>query len=377
MKHSFKIPHDISSYEYSNILTNILSRRNKAIEMYIGQKILEVRKLKPRIRRSLGDSDIFRIKAFITGADISIKTLSQIDIPLRIAANPSIAVIGTSVHIYIRVSSLGSHPIPNPWSRTFIAYARLDLDKLHGRLSLNAIPLLYPYTTIERIEDPRIYFDQHELYHVRAIELYQPIGGARSFVTTFIAELKEPFKVENLEILRFKWIDGDEYIIRDYRDTFPLNDQYMIVRPRIEEIGIGTIGVAPRRNKVVEINEVKFYPELIPTDNEAKTGSNCVTKLSSNEYLLIFHSVDKVFGCYYTYAAILSSDGDLLAVTPQPILSPKIHDYFGARPGTIFVCGAQIINEKLVLSAGKDDEIVLILEADIDEVIERMKFIKG
>lgn len=150
----------------------------------------------------------------------------------------------------------------------------------------------------------------------------------------------------------------------------------MIVRPWIEELELGAIGIAPREDSVVEIPEVEFYPELIPIENERKTGGNCVAKLSSNEYLL-FHGVDKLFGYYYTYAAILSSDGDLLAVTPRPILSPRIHDYFGARPATIFVCGAQIVKDRLVLSAGKDDEITLILETELDRVIERMKFVSG
>ncbi|RLG82653.1 MAG: hypothetical protein DRO40_07130 [Thermoprotei archaeon] len=151
----------------------------------------------------------------------------------------------------------------------------------------------------------------------------------------------------------------------------------MIVRPWIGYVEIGTIGTAPRNGGLIEISEIIFYPELAPTVNESKTGSNCITKLSSNEYLLIFHSVDKVFGCYYAYAAILDSSRELLAVTQKPIISPRVHDYYGARPGTIFVCGSQLVGNRLIVSAGKDDEIVLILETDIEELMERMKFIKG
>ncbi len=101
----------------------------------------------------------------------------------------------------------------------------------------------------------------------------------------------------------------------------------------------------------------------------------CSVTISSNEHLLIFHGVDSVYGAYHTYAALLSDDGELLAVTPEPISSPRPSDYFGARPTTLFPCGATLIGNEVLLSAGKDDEITLILSAALDAVMERMKFI--
>ena len=67
----------------------------------------------------------------------------------------------------------------------------------------------------------------------------------------------------------------------------------------------------------------------------------------------------------------------LLGITPKPILSPRIRSYFDARPATIFVCGAQIVKDRLILSAGKDDEVTLILETELEKIIESMKFLKG
>ncbi len=367
----------VESSEYGRFLVEVLSARNRDIELYLGRRILEIRRSEPRIRRALGRDDVFRVVAYVLGSDISMKSPSGIAMPLRIVTNPSIAIEGDTVHLYLRLSTLGSHPIPNPWSRTFIGYAELDRGRLSGRLRLRAVPVLYPYLTIERVEDPRIYLENLELYHVRAFELYRPIACAKSFTTTFVAKLSSPSRATSLELVRFRWVDGEEHLIRSYRDTFPLNEKYMIVRPWIEELELGAIGVAPREGSVIEVSEVRFYPELAPIENERKTGSNCIAKLSSNEYLLVFHGVDKLLGYYHTYAAILSSDGELLAVTPRPILSPRIHDYFGARPATVFVCGAQIDRDRLILSAGKDDEITLILETELDRVIEKMKFVSG
>ncbi len=376
MSDSFKIPYDVSCNEYGDFLINTLSRRSKEVELFLGHKIMELYRMRPKIIRSFSKDDIFNTMAYIIANDVSIKSRNEINIPLRIAANPSIAIQDNYVHLYMRMSSLGSHPIPNPWSRTFIGYAKLEMNSLSGRLKLAAKTILYPYLTVERVEDPRVYMEYYELYHVRSFELYKPIGGTRGFTITFMAKLHDPSNVKELEIVRFKWKDH-ECIIKDYRDTFPLNNHYMMVRPWIDFIEIGAIGIAPRNEGLIEVSEITFYPELSPTINESKTGGNCVTKLSSNEYLLIFHSVDKVFGCYYTYAAILDSSGELLAVTPKPILSPRIHDYYGARPGTIFVCGSELIKNKLIISAGKDDEITLILETDIEKLMEKMTFIKG
>lgn len=71
-----------------------------------------------------------------------------------------------------------------------------------------------------RVEDPRIYLENLELYHVRALELYKPIAEAKSFTTTFVAKLSSPARAVSLESVRFKWINGEEHLIRDYRDTF-------------------------------------------------------------------------------------------------------------------------------------------------------------
>ena len=113
----------IGSFEYGQLLTEILSARNRDIELYLGRRILELRRSEPRVRRALGGDDVFRDVAYVLGSDISMESPSGIAMPLRIATNPSIAIEGDTVHLYLRLSALGSHPVPNPWSRTFIGYA--------------------------------------------------------------------------------------------------------------------------------------------------------------------------------------------------------------------------------------------------------------
>jgi len=87
-------------------------------------------------------------------------------------------------------------------------------------MRLKAKELLYPLLPCENVEDPRINpIDYQELYHVRGFDL------SKGAVITFKANLSEDNdKVLSIEPVRFKARNGEEFILRDYRDTFPLND---------------------------------------------------------------------------------------------------------------------------------------------------------
>jgi len=369
----------IGVHEYMEYMRSVLKGRDAAVESLLARRLAEARSSKPRVERGLRSrGDVFRVKAYLLGQDVRVRSPAGIQIPLRIASNPAILIEGGDAVLYVRVSTLGSHPIPDPGSRTFICVGRVRLGELEGRLRLDATPALYPITYVERVEDPRVFVGARgtELYHVRAVMPLKPLAGADSFVITFASTLEgEALRPNRMEPVRFRSPDGGEGVIRDYRDTFPLSESVMVVRPWFEDLGLGAPLTAPREGPVVDAAAARAYPELMPTSVERKTGSNCAVRVSSNEYLLIFHGVDSVFGTYHTYAALLSGDGELLAVTPEPILSPRPHDYFGARPSTLFPCGAALLGDELVVSAGKDDEVVLILSAPLSKVFERMEFL--
>ncbi len=369
------------TYTYINYITSILSKTNKLIEYSLYEKLTKAMNTKPRIHRKLSaNEEIFRIRAYILGSNIKASSRTGIELPLRIAANPSIIINGEEALLFIRVSSIGSHPIPNPWSRTFIVEGSISLEKLNGNIRIEVEPVLYPLISTERVEDPRAYrygSDIVEVYHVRAIKPYEDfnsIKGGVEYVITFKALFKNGDVL--IEPTRFI-MNNKECILHDYRDTFPLNNKYMVVRPWLKDKSMGGIIIAPRKDCVVDLNEVIVHRELLPMSIERKTGGNYAVKISSNEYMLFFHSVDRIYGTYHTYAAILDNEGELLGITPQPIISPRPHDYIGARPATIFVCGVQILGDKILVSAGKDDEITLIMEAELEKLLAKIKYIKG
>ncbi len=369
-----------STDTYREYMLKLISLiRTKEVEWILEKKVAEARRARPKVeRRNVDRGDVFDIRAYILAPDIEVQSRSGIHIPLRIVCNSAIAVRGSDLEIYLRLGSLACPPLGCWNCRTFLGYTRIPIEDARGRLKVKAKTILYPLLSMECVEDPRVDPDDPSiLIHIRGHYRYWPLMDMRVYVLTFYSEVRSDGDVEWMEPIVFRTRDGDTFLFRDYRDTFPLNQKYMVTRPWIEHLGTGAMFVAPRDRNVVVFEELTTYPEFVPKEDEIKTGGNCSVKISSNEYLVLWHSVDRYFGCYYTYAAIFSSDGELLGVSPEPVISPRPADYTGTRPSTVFVNGAVLYKGKLIVSAGKDDELLLILEADLDKVVEKIRFVKG
>ena len=325
-----------------------------------------------KIRRSLGDESVFSLKAYIIPSDVYVVSPQGLPIKVLTVSNSAITLRGDNLGLFLRLGGVN-------FSRTFIAYAEIPLRYVSGRLKVEAKVILPPILSSECVEDPRLDpVDVSSLYHVRAF--YMVDSKIDSLILTFLARLSYAsgyVSPEKLIPITFR-LNGDEYILPDFRDSFPLSRDVMVVRPWFRDLGIGGIFLGVREGSTVLFKTLRPIPELLPNSEfERKTGANTSLKLSSNEYLLIFHSVEKPHGMYYTYAAILSNDGELLGLTPKPILPPLPSYYSGRRPSTIFVCGALKLKDKIILSTGKDDEVLLILETNIDEILNKIRYIKG
>ena len=369
-----------STDEYREFMLKLVSMiRRRDVEELLARKFREARSRAPRVeRRNVDRGDVFRVRAYVISKDVSVCSLEGIEIPVRIVTNGTIVVSGDRAELYYRLGSLATPPLGCWNDRTFIAYSSLKLDELRGRLRIEAKPVLYPLLSMECAEDPRIDPDDPQvLTHVRGHYRFWKLMDMHVYVLTFISRRESDGSVKIIEPIVFKWLDGSIFLYRDYRDTFPLSKSFMMTRPWIEELDTGVPFVGPREWNVVEAKELRTWPELITTSDEIKTGGNCSAKLSSNEYLVFLHSVDRYFGCYYTYAAIFSDDGELLGISPEPVISPKPRLFWGTRPSTIFVCGAQVVKDRVLVAAGKDDEMLVILEAGVDDVVSRIRFLKG
>ena len=329
------------------------------------EKYLKARSKSGFTRRKSGKS-LVRIRGYIIPSDVAVVSTTGIPMIPRIASNPAIQIHDDNVHIYLRLASIGS-----VFSRTFIAVAESKIENLRGRIKVEAHPILYGIMPYECVEDPRVDpEDPGVLYHVRA--LYRT---RKSRVFTFQSHVKNR-EVDKLEVISFYSKEWGVFLLQDYRDTFPINRDYMMIRPFFKDRNFGVMAVGPRDGAKVNFDEMDVIPELLPSKDEYKTGGNASLKLSASEYLVLYHVVDN-HGVYYTYAALFDNSGELLASTETPVIAPKVGVYSGGRPSTVFVCGLALYDDKLLISAGRDDEITLIYEGELEEIMEKMKFFEG
>lgn len=367
--------YDLSKYstttfrEYILKLMGIIGWENRLILL---SKLLKSR-AKSKVQRKLSDRTILRLKAYILPWDVSV--VSKYGIPTQVLTVSNSAIVlreAGNVGVFLRLGGVN-------FSRTFIAYTEIPINNLRSRVKVNAKVVLPPILSSECVEDPRVDPDNpNNLYHVRAY--YTPRYRVKSLVITFRTETTYGNKEVRLLTLKPILFEEDKkfFIVDNFRDSFPLSRSAMVIRPWFEEAGIGGIFVGQREDEVVSFKTLEPIPELAPLPNvELKTGGNASVKISSNEYLLIFHSVEHPHGMYYTFAALFSNSGELLGVTPEPIISPYPDLYSGRRPSTIFVCGAVKIKDRIIISAGKDDEILVFFEGELSKILDSIKYIKG
>ncbi len=366
-----------SSTRFKEYMYRVMSYvRHASIERRLEAKFYEAKK-RIRVERKLSDRNLFDIRAYILPWNVDYRSPAGIPIKIKLVMNSAIYHKGNGkMGIFLRLASLGTFMLGCRLSRTFIGYTEIDYDKLVGEVRVDAKPVLHPMLSGECIEDPRVDpLNPRELYHVRGYYMFYRVHGMDTAVLMFRAKLGEDMKPVELEPIHF--IDDDKtVIIRDFRDSFPLSPKTMVLRPWLTSINTGAVYVGPREETTVDFQRLEPVPELLPMGDEKKTGGNAAVKIGSNEYLLIFHVVE-LYGMYPQYAAVMDENGELLGVTTEPIISPLPHVYHGARPGTIFVCGATLYKDNLILSAGKDDEILLILESPLQRILDSMKWLRG
>jgi len=350
---------------YEDYIDFLFSKINDNADNLLAEKLRKARSKSSFARKpGPGIADVY---GYIIPADIAVESLADIPVQISIVTNPSINLSSEGFALlYLRLASIGSE-----FSKTFIALSKAPLEKLKGRIRLKARPILYCIAPYESIEDPRASIaDENELYFVKA--LYR---SPRSSVFTFklLMENDKPITVEALHFVDER---GDRFLLRDFRDTFPLTNRFMVVRPYLRNYRIGGIFIGPFEGSSIHIQELEAIPELQPTMGEEKTGGNASTRLSSNEFLLLYHCVDS-HGIYYTYAALFDDNAELLALTEEPVIAPRPEVYSGRRPGTVFACGAVKVGGDILVTAGKDDEITIVYKIVEEELFEKLKFLKG
>jgi len=124
------------------------------------------------------------------------------------------------------------------------------------------------------------------------------------------------------------------------------------------------------------VEEDSLEPVLTPQEWEGKVGwSTNAVELSPNEYLVGWHAMLKS-GVYVNGLALISKEGEMLAVSDYLLIPQGVEELYGDRPGVIFGCGLVKYGEKLLWVGGAADTAIGIYVADLDKALESLRSIR-
>ncbi len=334
---------------------------DSTLETHFYNMIVKARKKKRVVVRKpyTSRTRIFKLKSLITPDRVRIR-IGEIITQASIATNPTIAGSSRKASLYIRVATL-----PSTISETFIARTILDVNEEFYELVVE--PYINRVLPGESIEDPRIDpIDPSILYHVRSYHYWD-----KDIALTFKAYMD---RMEGLRIEPILFMHrGEPKAYNDLRDTFPLNNKFMILRPYIRRRNIGAIFIGPWKENFVELRDTNVIPELIPFKWEIKTGGGFVARLSRGENLLFYYSEDP-YEVHRLYVAVLSDTGEFLGGSIEPILTPNMLTYSGRRASTILPCGALVDRRKIIMTVGLGGEALAFYEAYIDDLMDLITY---
>lgn len=320
-------------------------------------------------------TDIFRRVAYIFPEDLNV-----VDYPRKPVAsfNPGAVVSGGQILVFPRmifdyygyVSSIG--------------FFQLDIeDLLSGAIKkpLETRLVLWPRELWEfrGCEDARAYNASE-----RILLLYTGYGYHLE------GEKLEPKWVQGLAVLDkslaptsrkfFKVRYGDEVTTPKMKDSAFLEVRgekaSMLLRPSLEEVEVCWSGWANLDEAVIEAESMKVL--LAHEDWEFKVGwSTNAVPISSNELLVGWHGVLKSDYSYREGLAVVSPDGDLLAVSDYLLAPRGIVEEYGDRPLVVFGCGLLLHHNELVWIGGVSDYAIGVFVADLEQVLKHLHWLSG
>ncbi|AAC07180.1 glycosidase [Aquifex aeolicus] len=330
----------------------------------ISRKILEKRRFETK--------DLVKRLKVITGHDIHIQNY-PVETP-RVAFNPSIHVFENRLRIYARVV-MGYYTYTSA-----IAEFDIDLEELYNpeRKTYEANLTVLPNIKYDLwgVEDPRVYEIDGKLfmtYTGRTVNYFRTdIRTERTLPVTARYENGQWKKIAVFrmpeDIRSFVVSDKNAFLVKTdklmlYHRLHMLNEKFYLAVCNVPEEVLYT-----NEFKEIEIGENITIMEEAPF--ETKIGWATPPVKVGEENLVLIHGVDKELTAYRVFAVLMNKEGYFTAVTPFYILEPKkIYEVYGDRPFVVFPCGIQRLENKLLISYGGADTVVVIGEIDLEELM--------
>jgi len=173
---------------------------------------------------------------------------------------------------------------------------------------------------------------------------------------------------------------GGEFVPRWMKDSTFIkvrgNEATMLTRPSVGNMDVCWRGVADLSGPY--LLEESMEPVLANEDWELKVGwSTNAVKLSSNEFLVGWHGLVKEDYSYRNGMAIVSDEGELLAVSNYLLAPRGLIEEYGDRPLVIFGDGLVLHKDLVVWVGGISDYAIGLFVAELEKVMENLKWVRG
>jgi len=299
--------------------------------------------------------------------------------------NPAMAIENTTVKLYARII-LGYFTYASS-----VALIEIDLNDIYGGyLDSSHYPaeiVVYPDSKYDLwgVEDPRVGQIDGKLamtYCGRTVNYFNPAVRTERTLP-MMAILEEPrekwrkrcaFRFPE-DLRRFVISDKDAFVVRNR-----LGELLLFHRPHLTDeryyLAVSRLQTEILNQKTSKIEEVYISDTRVPlepADFEMKIGwATPPIEVGGGEHLVLIHGIDREIECYRVFAVLMKFDGEVevTAVTPHYIMEPETtYEIYGDRPYTVFPCGAQKIDDKIIISYGAADSAIGLGEIKTDELL--------
>jgi len=358
--------------------------KSKEIDEMLYRKAIDFMKRKKIPRRPL-TKDIFNRLTYIGPEDIKVinwirKTPVSVFNPGAVLMNKRILIFPRIIFGYYYYSSC-------------IGVMELNIDEvIEGNIG-KPVPtkiVIYPTEPWEMAlgcEDARvsIYDDTFYVLYTgvahRPERLWRrPLAGVSGYIgLQALALMDLNYNVKSKQFFKIKRYDKI-HIPDSWRDTafvrINSKSSLILTRPTVNDVSICWRAILDMNELAIEVDSLE--PNLCHEEWEIKIGwSTNVVKLSSNEYLVGWHGVSNIDGFYREGLAIVDDQGELLAITPHYILSPKgLDEVYGDRPGVIFGNGLIAYKDILLWIGGISDHAIGIFSTSLDKALESLTWLR-
>ncbi len=327
-----------------------------------------------KICRERRTEDIVRRLSVITADKVHLKRY-PIDNPVTIF-NPSMIVENAGVTIYGRII-IGYFTYSSAVAEMHIPLEDVYDDLVSGHYTAEIKVMPDNKFDLWGVEDPRVYEidgKRFMTYCGRTVNYFDP--SKRTERTLPVTAVLEGRRWKKLCVFRmprefrgFVISDKDAFLTKVKGNLklfhrLHLRDEnfYLVISDIPNEV--------LHLESFTEITVNNTSLALEPAEFEEKIGWGTPPIEVGDEYLLLLHGVDKETKAYRVFAILMDEELRITAITPYYIMEPKeIYEVYGDRPFTVFPCGAQLLDDKLLISYGAADSAIGIGEVDLSELM--------